>query len=302
MGKKYFQQKKLVDIIFRAPYKDLGVGGPGSKERENAIEEQKLMRASFLDFLLGMLILDPNLRWTPKQALLHPYITGEPFDANIPFKPPLCMETTSEETRKEHQRSAAKMAAAVSEACKERSYRGKETEANRPNAVSRFCSCRRHDNRFPAGLAANAAAVVNEVPSAVSAQQQQPVVGGLAAALASASTQLPPLLEMRTFCRRNKCKRRRRPQAWQRYRKPPGSNDAICFWRWKLWPKSRAEAAVLPGTTSSGSPHAYELCRITSVTLWAITADFANEKFVRAKTARSCGESSRCRSVSSCAR
>ena len=39
----------------------------------------------------------------------------------------------------------------------------------------------------PAGIAANAAAVIAEVPAAVSAQQQQPVVGGLAAAFASAS-------------------------------------------------------------------------------------------------------------------
>jgi len=186
VGKKYFQQKKLVDIIFRAPYKDLGVGGPGSKERENAIEEQKLMRASFLDFLLGMLILDPNLRWTPKQALLHPYITGEPFDANIPFKPPLCMETTSEETRKEHQRSAAKMAAAVSERAKREVTAAKKPKQTVQTPFPDFVPPPAQQP-IPAGLAANATAVVNEVPSAVSAQQQQPVVGGLAAAFASAS-------------------------------------------------------------------------------------------------------------------
>ena len=192
VGKKYFQQKKLVDIIFRAPYKDLGVGGPGSKERENAIEEQKLVKllASFLDFLLGMLILDPNLRWTPKQALLHPYITGEPFDANIPFKPPLCMETTSEETRKEHQRSAAKMAAAVSERAKREVTAAKKPKQTVQTPFPDFVPPPAQQP-IPAGLAANA----RRPPSPPTRchqqfqapQQQQPVVGGLAAAFASAS-------------------------------------------------------------------------------------------------------------------
>jgi len=187
VGKRYFHQKKLADIIFGAPYKDLGVDGPGSRERENAIEEQRLMRASFLDFLFGMLTLDPTSRWTPKQALLHPYITGEPFDAKNPFKPPSCMETTSEETRKEHQRSAAKMAAAVSESAKREVTAAKKPKQTVQTPFPDFVPPPLEQQPVPAGIAANAAAVIAEVPAAVSAQQQQPVVGGLAAAFASAS-------------------------------------------------------------------------------------------------------------------
>ena len=187
VGKRYFHQKKLADIVFGAPYKDLGVDGPGSRERENAIEEQRLMRASFLDFLFGMLTLDPTSRWTPKQALLHPYITGEPFDAKNPFKPPSCMETTSEETRKEHQRSAAKMAAAVSESAKREVTAAKKPKQTVQTPFPDFVPPPLEQQPVPAGIAANAAAVISEVPAAVSAQQQQPVVGGLAAAFASAS-------------------------------------------------------------------------------------------------------------------
>ena len=186
VGKRYFHQKKLADIIFGAPYKDLGADSPGSRERENAIEEQKLMRASFLDFLFGMLALDPTLRWTPKQALLHPYITGDPFDPKVPFKPPVCVETTSEETRKEHQRSAAKMAAAVSESAKREVTAAKKPKQTVQTPFPDFVPPPAHQP-IPTGVAANAAAVVSETPAAVSAQQQQPVVGGLAAAFASAS-------------------------------------------------------------------------------------------------------------------
>lgn len=34
-------------------------------------------RASFIDFCQGLLNMDPFQRWTPQQARLHPFITGE---------------------------------------------------------------------------------------------------------------------------------------------------------------------------------------------------------------------------------
>ena len=37
------------------------------------------IRASFTDFVLGLLNLDPIKRWSPQQAMLHPFITGEKF-------------------------------------------------------------------------------------------------------------------------------------------------------------------------------------------------------------------------------
>lgn len=41
-------------------------------------------RRAFVDFVQGLLNLDPLLRWTPQQAAKHPFITGEKFTA--PFQ------------------------------------------------------------------------------------------------------------------------------------------------------------------------------------------------------------------------
>ena len=34
-------------------------------------------RAAFIDFCQGLLNMDATARWTPQQARLHPFITGE---------------------------------------------------------------------------------------------------------------------------------------------------------------------------------------------------------------------------------
>lgn len=70
-GKRYFQHTKLADIIGAYPV-------PSGLDDQQALDE-RLQRESFLDFLLGILDLDPNSRWTPKQALQHPFITRAPF-------------------------------------------------------------------------------------------------------------------------------------------------------------------------------------------------------------------------------
>ena len=72
--------------------------GPGSRERETP-SKNKGSCAPFLDFLFGMLTLDPTSRVGAKTSAVTLYITGEP-DAKNPFKPPSCMETTSAQTRK----------------------------------------------------------------------------------------------------------------------------------------------------------------------------------------------------------
>lgn len=36
-------------------------------------------RAAFIDFCQGLLTLNPVTRWTPQQARMHPFITGEKF-------------------------------------------------------------------------------------------------------------------------------------------------------------------------------------------------------------------------------
>jgi len=47
---------------------------------------EMLSRLSFINFLQGLLNLNPIERWSPHQAKLHPFITGEPFTGN--FVPP----------------------------------------------------------------------------------------------------------------------------------------------------------------------------------------------------------------------
>lgn len=53
---------------------------------------ETMNRLSFINFLQGLLNLNPIERWSPHQAKLHPFITGEPFLGNfipptIPKKP-----------------------------------------------------------------------------------------------------------------------------------------------------------------------------------------------------------------------
>jgi hypothetical protein len=50
------------------------------------IEKEKQNRLAFIDFLQGLLNLNPIERWSPQQAKKHPFITGEKFI--FPFQPP----------------------------------------------------------------------------------------------------------------------------------------------------------------------------------------------------------------------
>eukprot|EP00916_Digyalum_oweni_P006987 GHVL01011912.1.p1 GENE.GHVL01011912.1~~GHVL01011912.1.p1 ORF type:complete len:470 (-),score=158.24 GHVL01011912.1:159-1568(-) len=53
---------------------------------ENNIQNWHKNQECFLDFLKGLLELDPKKRWSAAQALLHPFITEERVE--IPFTPP----------------------------------------------------------------------------------------------------------------------------------------------------------------------------------------------------------------------
>lgn len=48
------------------------------------MENEKSLREALVDFLLGVLDLSPETRWTPRQALQHPFITGGIFDVSHP--------------------------------------------------------------------------------------------------------------------------------------------------------------------------------------------------------------------------
>lgn len=41
-----------------------------------------MLRASFIDFVTGLLNMDPIKRWSPQQAKQHPFITGEKFEGH----------------------------------------------------------------------------------------------------------------------------------------------------------------------------------------------------------------------------
>lgn len=112
MGKKYFKYTELADIIASIPYQSSKVdpndAGAIAAEKKARVNE----RSAFYDLLVGMMEIDPATRWTPAQALKHPFVTGDAFEG--PFTPPKILERTTPEEREEIQRLAAKEAAKVS--------------------------------------------------------------------------------------------------------------------------------------------------------------------------------------------
>ncbi|KAG1374405.1 hypothetical protein G6F60_009529 [Rhizopus arrhizus] len=107
--KKYFPQTVLKDIIL-----EFNSGKPilskEEQERRKAYgssfysreeEEQKKeyeTRLCLLDFLYGVLELNPLKRWTPQQALQHPFITQKPFTG--PFQPDAQLPIPSKDVTK----------------------------------------------------------------------------------------------------------------------------------------------------------------------------------------------------------
>eukprot|EP00475_Leptophrys_vorax_P034235 TRINITY_DN55017_c0_g1_i5.p2 TRINITY_DN55017_c0_g1~~TRINITY_DN55017_c0_g1_i5.p2 ORF type:complete len:487 (+),score=91.71 TRINITY_DN55017_c0_g1_i5:315-1775(+) len=72
-SKKYFKGPSLEETIFQYPVQ--------TKDRKR----EKYYRKMFADFLSGLLKMDPAERWTPWQALKHPFLTGAEFDG--PYVP-----------------------------------------------------------------------------------------------------------------------------------------------------------------------------------------------------------------------
>ncbi|TFK25163.1 kinase-like protein [Coprinopsis marcescibilis] len=79
-GKQYFKATSLPEIINTAP-----MPSTKSSRSQNEIDKELNNRAAFIDFCKGLLDLNPVTRWTPQQARLHPFITGEKFTK--PFVP-----------------------------------------------------------------------------------------------------------------------------------------------------------------------------------------------------------------------
>ncbi|KAK4687922.1 dual specificity protein kinase YAK1, partial [Tremellales sp. Uapishka_1] len=86
-SKQYFKQTKLPDIIMEYPF-----SRKNSKQSE--IDKEMATRRAFVDFVGGLLNLDPIQRWSPQQAAKHPFITGEKYTG--PFEPSKRQQSTPE--------------------------------------------------------------------------------------------------------------------------------------------------------------------------------------------------------------
>ena len=78
--KQYFNSTRLEEVVLSYPIRPRDMG---SKERE----AEMAGRHAFLDFIRGLLNMNPIERWSPLQAAQHPFITGKVF--TVPFVPPI---------------------------------------------------------------------------------------------------------------------------------------------------------------------------------------------------------------------
>ncbi|KAJ1560159.1 dual specificity protein kinase yak1, partial [Cladochytrium tenue] len=81
-SKRYFKGTTLNEIINSYP-----INRKGLPQKE--IDREMMNRLAFVDFLNGVLNLNPLERWSPQQAKMHPFVTGErltgPFSIARPF-------------------------------------------------------------------------------------------------------------------------------------------------------------------------------------------------------------------------
>ena len=70
-SKRYFRYDSLTDILVKYPFR--------RNMTAQDMEREKQARLVFAHFCAGLLRIDPRERYTAKQALQHPFITGEPL-------------------------------------------------------------------------------------------------------------------------------------------------------------------------------------------------------------------------------
>ncbi|EDN90698.1 hypothetical protein SS1G_00098 [Sclerotinia sclerotiorum 1980 UF-70] len=85
-SKKYFQATTLPEIIrsYAMPRKNM---------KPNEVEREMSNRVAFIDFVRGLLNINPLERWSPQQAKLHPFITQQKFTG--PFVPPTNLKSSA---------------------------------------------------------------------------------------------------------------------------------------------------------------------------------------------------------------
>lgn len=85
-SKKYFQANTLPEIIKSYPM-------PRKNMKQSEIDREMNNRIAFIDFVRGLLTINPLERWSPQQAKLHPFITQQKFTG--PFVPPMNLKSSS---------------------------------------------------------------------------------------------------------------------------------------------------------------------------------------------------------------
>ncbi|CAG8959437.1 hypothetical protein HYFRA_00001335 [Hymenoscyphus fraxineus] len=85
-SKKYFQATTLPEIIrsYAMPRKNM---------KQSEIDREMNNRVAFIDFVRGLLNINPLERWSPQQAKLHPFITQQKYTG--PFVPPMNLKSSS---------------------------------------------------------------------------------------------------------------------------------------------------------------------------------------------------------------
>lgn len=102
-SKKYFQATTLPDIVksYAMPRKNMKPAeverGLKSAKFEASLADSSRLemtnRHAFIDFVRGLLNINPLERWSPQQAKLHPFITQQKFTQ--PFVPPMNLKSSS---------------------------------------------------------------------------------------------------------------------------------------------------------------------------------------------------------------
>lgn len=85
-SKKYFSAGTLPEIIKTYPM-------PRKNMKPQEIDREMNNRIAFIDFVRGLLTINPLERWSPHQAKLHPFITQQKFTG--PFVPPMNLKSSS---------------------------------------------------------------------------------------------------------------------------------------------------------------------------------------------------------------
>ncbi|KYK56722.1 kinase domain containing protein [Drechmeria coniospora] len=85
-SKKYFQASTLPEIIKSYPM-------PRKNMKQSEVDREMNNRIAFIDFVRGLLTINPLERWSPQQAKLHPFITQQKYTG--PFVPPMNLKSSS---------------------------------------------------------------------------------------------------------------------------------------------------------------------------------------------------------------